>query len=62
MDNISPEISAAIDEALAASNGASIAFKARFRQLIVNAIVGNLVDSDVMDVLSLAPTDYPEGS
>lgn len=62
MDNISTEISDAIDEALADATTASSVFKVRFRQLILNAIVGNLADTDVTDVLSLAPTDYPVGS
>lgn len=61
MNNISPEISSAIDEVLAEADTASQIFKGRLRQLIVNAMVGNLADSDVTDVVSLAPTKYPEG-
>jgi hypothetical protein len=62
MDNIPQEISDAIDEVLIESSDISSTFKVRFRQLIINAIVGNLADSDVVDVLSLAPTTYQEGS
>lgn len=57
---ISADIVQALDEVLLAAD-ATQEFKSRFRQLILNAVTDNYADSDVLNVVELAPSDVPEG-
>lgn len=52
--SIRKELEQALDEVLAGASDQSDEFKRRFRQLVENTATGNMVDSDVTEVIRLA--------
>ena len=48
------ELALALDEVLASAADQSDEFKRRFRQLIENTATGNMLDSDIAEVVRLA--------
>jgi hypothetical protein len=48
------ELEQALDEVLASAGDQSDEFKRRFRQLVENTATGNMLDSDVAEVIRLA--------
>ncbi|MDP2450749.1 MAG: hypothetical protein Q8M93_04750 [Polaromonas sp.] len=54
MKSIREEVATALDEVLKEAVGESDEFKRRFRQLIENTSNGNVVDTDVVEVIRLA--------
>jgi hypothetical protein len=48
------ELALALDEVLASATDQSDEFKRRFRQLIENTATGNMLDSDIAEVVRLA--------
>lgn len=52
--SIRKELEQALDEVIASATDQSEEFKRRFRQLIENTATGNMVDSDIAEVIRLA--------
>lgn len=50
------ELVVALDEVLASATDQSDEFKRRFRQLIENTATGNVLDTDITEVIRLSTT------
>lgn len=62
MPSVYSDLAAAMDETLEAASDQTVEFKRRLRRLVENAVIGNLVDDDVREVIELvAVTDVEEG-
>lgn len=52
--SIRKELAQALDEVIAEATDQSDEFKRRFKQLVENTAVGNILDTDVSEVIRLA--------
>lgn len=60
MPSLYPDLATAIEETLEAASDQGVEFKRRLRRLIENAIIGNLADDDVREVIELATVSEAE--